>query len=182
MIFVMMLSVLTPAVSAAQNASTDYSKEEIVSMSLETNYSGFEFNVDKAISLGMSKEDALEAEKSFDELNSHIQAEKESPQIEPRSKASIAIKQAVDYMKKNKEKIEDGIKAGIDKIPFIKQKVKEKWKEAVSIVAITEAMSHYVGFAESVEAAIAGAITDTTPIPESAANIIAKTVTFLLPI
>ncbi|MFD2706620.1 hypothetical protein [Salibacterium lacus] len=182
MIFVMMLSVLTPTVSAAQNASMDYSKEEIVSMSLETNYSGFEFNVDKAISLGMTKEDALEAEKSFEELNSHIQAEKEPPQIEPKSKGSIAVKAAIDYMKKNKIKIDHAIDDGIEKIPFVKDKVKENWKETVSIVSIINAMEHYVGIVESVEEAISNAITDTSAIPKWAADIIAKTITLVLPI
>lgn len=182
MILTLLVSLFTPTVSA-QTQSTNYSKEEIISESLEIKPDGtYLFDTEKATSMGMSKEDAIEAKQSFVSLGTYVKNNSELPKIETKSKASIAIKGAIDYMKAHKTKVNNVMHSAIDKIPFVKEKVKENWKELFTVGAIADAMSHYIGFAASVEEAISGAITDVTPIPGYAADIIAKTITLVLPI
>ncbi|RFA33827.1 hypothetical protein CAI16_13295 [Virgibacillus dokdonensis] len=149
------------------------------------------FDTQKAMSMGMSEGNAIKAKESFDSLtlyvkensdNLYIKNNSDLPQVEPASKGSVMIKATIDYMKAHKTKIDNGINTAIDKIPFVKETLKERWKEAVTVYALIEALSHYTDFTGTIEDAISGAITDISPIPGYVADIIAKTITFILPI
>lgn len=178
-----MLALVTPTISFAQTKTPNYSNDQIISEALVIKPEGsYVFDVKKAISMGMSKENALEAQKSFDSLGSYVKSNSDLPRIDTKSKGSVAIKASIDYMKAHKTKINNAIHAGIDKIPFVKKATKNKWKAAITVGALTKAMSHYIDFADSVEDAISRAITDISPIPKTVADIIAKTISLFLPI
>lgn len=192
MILAMLITTLTPSVAFAQNSKVDYSKTDITTESLEVKKDGtYLFDTQKAMSMGMSEGNAIKAKESFDSLtlyvkknsdNWYIKNNSDLPQVEPASKGSVMIKATIDYMKAHKTKIDNAINTAIDKIPFVKEKIKENWKEAVTVGALIKALSHYIGVTETVEEAISGAITDISPIPGYAADIIAKTITLFLPL
>lgn len=192
MILAMLITTLTPSVAFAQNSKVDYSKTDIITESLEVKKDGtYLFDTQKAMSMGMSEGNAIKAKESFDSLtlyvkknsdNWYIKNNPDLPQVEPASKGSVMIKATIDYMKAHKTKIDNAINTAIDKIPFVKEKIKENWKEAVTVGALIKALSHYIGVTETVEEAISGAITDISPIPGYAADIIAKTITLFLPL
>lgn len=192
MILAMLITTLTPSVAFAQNSKVDYSKTDIITESLEVKKDGtYLFDTQKAMSMGMSEGNAIKAKESFDSLtlyvkknsdNWYIKNNSDLPQVEPASKGSVMIKATIDYMKAHKTKIDNAINTAIDKIPFVKEKIKENWKEAVTVGALIKALSHYIGVTETVEEAISGAITDISPIPGYAADIIAKTITLFLPL
>lgn len=101
--------------------------------------------------------------------------------ITPSSKGSVSVKAISNAIKKHEKSIDSGIKGVINKLPLSKS-AKKKLIGVLSVGGLLEVLSHYTGFVDDVEEFLTNVISDYTGLGKTTSNVIAKTITFFLPI
>jgi hypothetical protein len=101
--------------------------------------------------------------------------------ITPSSKGSVSVKAISNAIKKHEKSIDSGIKGVINKLPLSKS-AKKKLIGVFSVGGLLEVLSHYTGFVDDVEEFLTNVISDYTGLGKTTSNVIAKTITFFLPI